>query len=183
MAQFEAFDEDVDIHGRAVVTVLDEVLPKFSDHYRKTALSALADEGITDPAPETWYPQQAWLNALEAVADVLEPHLLDRLGEQVHNVPGFANGSGTVEEGLQSIDEAYQRNHRGGEIGHYRFEPKNERAGEIECRNPYPCVFDRGIVRGAAKRYAPVGSFVFVEERGGACRRRGDDRCSYTVHW
>lgn len=183
MVQFEAFDESVEIHGRAVLTVLDEVLPMFSDGYRETAQLVLADEGITDPAPDEWYAQQSWLNALGAVAADLEPHLLDRLGEQVHNVPGFASDSGSVVEGLRSIDEAYRRNHRGGEIGHYRFEQIGDRTGEVECYTPYPCVFDRGIVRGAAKRYAPVDAFVFVEERGEACRRRGDDVCTYTVNW
>lgn len=183
MAQFEAFDDSVEIHGRAVVTVLDEVLPKFSDHYRETALSVLATEGIPDPSPDEWYPQQSWLNALAAVADELEPHLLDRLGEQVHKVPGFAQDARSVSEGLRSIDRAYEQNHRGGEIGHYRFDPTGDRQGEVECRTPYPCVFDRGIVRGAAKQYAPLDAFVFVEERGDTCRRRGDDACTYTVNW
>ena len=183
MAQFEAFDPTVEIHGQAVVTVLDEVLPMFSDHYRETAISVLAAEGITDPSPDRWYSQQSWLNALEAVAADLEPHLLDRLGEQVHKVPGFATSSRSVEDGLRSIDEAYQQNHRGGELGHYRFEKTDDRQGEVECRNPYPCVFDRGIIRGAAKRYAPLDAFVFVEERGETCRRRGDDTCTYTVNW
>lgn len=183
MAQFEAFDDGVEIHGRAVVTVLDEVLPKFSDHYRSTAIEVLEAQGITDPRPDDWYPQQAWLDALEAVTDDLEPHLLDRLGEQVPNLPGFAGESETVEAGLWSIDEAYQRNHRGGELGYYRFEKTGERRGEVECRNPYPCIMDRGIVRGAAKRYAPLNAFVFVEERGSTCRRRGDDACTFTVNW
>lgn len=183
MAQFVAFDDEVEIHGQAVIAVLDEVLPMFSGHYRTTAKEVLEAQGIPDPRPDAWYPQQAWLNALEAVADELEPHLLDRIGEQVPNVPGFAGESESVEAGLRSIDEAYQRNHRGGDLGYYRFEKTGTQQGLVECRNPYPCVMDRGIVRGAAKRYAPLDSFVFVEEDGSACRRRGDDSCTFTVNW
>ena len=87
------------------------------------------------------------------------------------------------DEVLRSIDEAYRRNHRGGDIGFYRFESTGERSGEVTCENPYPCEFDRGLIRAVARRYAPVESFVFVEERGDRCRRRGDDACTYTVSW
>ncbi|MFB6159688.1 MAG: hypothetical protein ABEJ61_00750 [Haloferacaceae archaeon] len=183
MAQYEAFDRGVEVQGETILAVVDRALARFSEAYRARGRAALAENGIRDPEPDEWYPQQAWLNTFEALADDLEPHLLDRLGEQIPSVSDWPNGVAGVEEGLRSIDEAYRRNHRGGDIGHYRFERLDERTGRVVCENPYPCPFDRGLVRAVARTYAPVESFVFVEERGDRCRRDGDDACAYTVTW
>lgn len=183
MASYEAFDRDVEINGETVLTIVEKGMGKFSEAYREQALHALADEGITDPAPEEWYPQQAWLNAFESIAEELQPHVLDRLGEQIPEVAEWPNEFDTVPEGLRSIDEAYQRNHRGGEIGWYQFERTDEQSGTVTCHNPYPCPFDRGLIRGVAGQYASMDSFVFIEETGPTCRRTGDDRCTYTVYW
>jgi hypothetical protein len=183
MAPYEAFDEDVEVHGRTIIAVADDALSRFSDAYRETAVDALAENGIEDPSPDEWYPQQAWLNTFEVLASELEPHILDRLGEQIPDVAEWPTGISSVEEGLRSIDEAYRRNHRGGDIGFYDFEATGERTGEVTCENPYPCEFDRGLIRAVTRRYAPVESFVFVEERGERCRRDGDDACVYTVSW
>lgn len=183
MDQYEAFDPGVEVHGRTILTVVDDALTRFSEEYHRTARDALAENGVVDPAADEWYSQQAWLNAIEAVAEDLEPHLLDRIGEQIPEVTEWPTGLSSIEEGLESIDEAYQRNHRGGEIGFYRFERIDERTGTVTCRNPYPCLFDRGMIRAVAQREAPVKAFVFIEERGDACRREGAEACTYTVFW
>ena len=183
MAQYEAFDPDVEIHGRTILNVVDGALARYSEEFRQEARDSLAENGIVDPAPDAWYPQQAWLDTFESIAEELEPHILDRLGEQIPDVADWPNDISTVEEGLRSIDEAYQRNHRGGEIGYYRFEPIDDRTGNVTCKNPYPCPFDRGLIRSVAQEYAPVEAFVFVEQCGEECRRDGADTCTYTVTW
>lgn len=183
MATYEAFDRGVEINGQTVLTIVEEAMGKFSDEYRERALAALADEGISDPDPDEWYPQQSWLNAFEAIADDLQPHVLDRLGETLPDVADWPNEYESVPAGLRSIGEAYQRNHRGGEIGSYEFEQVDESTGQITCHNPYPCQYDRGLIRGVARKYAPVDAFVFIEETGETCRRNGGDTCTYTVHW
>jgi hypothetical protein len=183
MATYEAFDPSVEVHGQTIIDVVDHALARFSATYQERAHEALAANGIEDPSPDEWYPQQAWLNTVEAIAEELEPHILDRLGGQLPEVADWPSGCSGVAEGLRAIDRAYQRNHRGGDIGFYRFERTGDREGEVTCKNPYPCVFDRGLVRAVARQYAPVESFVFLEERGDACRREGDDACTYTVFW
>lgn len=183
MAPYEAFDSEVEVNGQIILTVVEEAMGKFSDAYRERAMSALAEQGITDPEPDEWYPQQAWLNAFETISTELEPHVLDRLGEQIPTVAEWPTNIDDVPEGLRSIDEAYQRNHRGGEIGSYQFERVDDRAAALTCRNPYPCPFDRGLIRGTVQKYASVDAFVFVEESGTTCRRDGDDQCQYTVYW
>ena len=183
MAQYEAFDPNVEVHGQTILAVIDDGLARFSEAYRTRGRDSLADHDIDDPDPDEWYPQQAWLDTFETIAETLEPHLLDRLGEQIPSVAEWPDGPGSVEEGLRSIDDAYKRNHRGGEIGSYRVEARGDRTAEVRCRTPYPCPFDRGLIRVVARRYAAVESFVFVEERGERCRRDGADVCTYTVSW
>jgi hypothetical protein len=183
MAPYESFDEDVEVHGRTIIAVADDALSRFSDAYRETAFDALADNGVDDPSADEWYPQQAWLDTFEVIAAELESHILDRLGEQIPDVAEWPSGVSSVEAGLWSVDDAYRRNHRGGDIGSYDFEVTGERTGVMTCENPYPCEFDRGLIRAVARRYAPVESFVVVEERGDGCRREGDDVCVYTVSW
>ena len=173
----------MEVHGRTIIAVADDALSGFSDACRATAFDALAANGIDDPSPDEWYPQQAWLGAFEVIAAELEPHILDRLGEQIPDVAEWPTGVKSGEAGLRAIDDAYRRNHRGGDIGSYDFETTGERTGELICENPYPCEFDRGLIRAVARRYAPVESFVVVEERGERGRRDGDDACVYTVSW
>lgn len=183
MAPYEAFDQDVEIKGQTVLQVVETAIGRFSQEYQDRANAALTKENIVDPAPEEWYPQQAWLNAFETIAEDLEPHVLDRLGEQLPSIASWPTDIDTVPEALHSIDDAYQRNHRGGDIGSYRFTQTDDRVGELTCHNPYPCPFDRGLIRGVAKQYAPVDAFVFIEETGEGCRREGAEKCTYTVHW
>lgn len=183
MAQYEAFDQNVEVHGKTILVVLEEALARFSDEYRQRGLRALAENGIEDPDADAWYPQQWWLDTFEAVAEDLEPHLLDRLGEQIPVVADWPNDVASVEDGLRSIDDAYQLNHRGGDIGSYQVTDVDEQTAEIICETPYPCAYDRGIVRAVARQYAPVEAFVFVEEIGDECRQSGARSCTYRVYW
>lgn len=184
MAPYEPFDPDVEVHGRTVLTVVDEGLARFSQSHRERARETLAEHGVTNPADGEWYPQEAWLATFEQIAEDLDPHLLDRLGEQIPDVAAWPDDdAGDVPTGLRTVDEAYRRNHRGGEIGRYAFERTGDHEGRMVCETPYPCAFDRGLIRAVARRASPVETFVFVEETGDECRRDGADRCTYTVHW
>jgi len=182
MAPFEPFDDGIEARGNTIL-IIEDALSRFSEEHRQRVRETLGEYGITDPETAKWYPQQAELNAFETIAEELEPHILDRLGEQVPVAADWPGDIDSVEEALRSINEAYELNHRGGEIGYYEFEKTGERTGTVECKNPYPCRFDRGLIRGIAQEHSPVESFVFLEEQGTRCRRRGDDVCTYTVHW
>lgn len=182
MGRYQAIDQGVEINGRTILATIDGVRRFSEDHHRRVR-AVLEANGIENPRRDGWYPQQAWLDAFAELARDLEPHLLDRIGEQIPEAADWPADVSGVEEGLQSIDEAYHRNHRGGEIGCYRLEEAVDRVATVVCENPYPCPFDRGIIRAVARQYAPIESFVFVEEVGEVCRRDGGSRCTYRVHW
>lgn len=183
MAAYEAFDEDVEVYGQTIIHVVEDALGRFSNTYQSRAREALAENGIDDAEPDEWYPQQSWLDTFDSIGGQLEPHLLDRLGEQIPEVADWPDGLSSIEAGLESIDEAYQRNHRGGEIGFYEFERIDSQTAAVTSETPYPCEFDRGLIRAVARRYAPVEAFVFIEEEGSTCRQDGADACTYTVSW
>jgi hypothetical protein len=98
MAEYEAFDTDVEVHGQTIRTVVDDALARFSEEYRRLALDALAERGVGDPSPDEWYPQQAWLHTFSVLADETEPHILDRLGEQIPDVVEWPSGVSGVDE-------------------------------------------------------------------------------------
>lgn len=182
MARYEALDEGVEINGQTMLAMLEGV-SRFSDAYRDKVRDSLDENGVVEPVEDEWYLQQAWLDAFGVLAEDLEPHILDRIGEQIPDTADWPGNISDVAEGLQSIDEAYHRNHRGGDIGYYRFRKTGKRTGEVACKNPYPCPFDRGIIRSVAREYSPVEGFVFVEETGNECRQDDGEVCTYTVHW
>ena len=76
-------------------------------------------------------------------------------------------------------------NHRGGEIGRYKFESLGSNSAKIICNNPYPCDFDMGIISAMARRFLPSTSTgVTVEHlESSKCRKTGNDNCSYIVKW
>ena len=75
-------------------------------------------------------------------------------------------------------------NHRGGEIGHYNHKSYGPNKATIECANPYPCDFDRGIIEAMATRFKPNGAIVKVQhDASKPCRKNGADSCTYQVSW
>jgi len=182
MSEYNVLGRDVEINGQTILATVEGV-SRFSDTYNQQVCDALADNGIEDPKPGEWYPQLAWLDAFEILATELEPHLLDRIGEQIPETADWPTDPSTVEEALQSINVAYQQNHRGGEIGYYQVVEIDDKVGTLQCKNAYPCPFDRGIIRAVTQQFAPVERLVFVEETGEECRREHGDACMYTVYW
>lgn len=93
----EAFDNDVEVRDRTVLSVVDDALARFSEAHRATAPDAPAANGPDDPSAQEWYPRQAWPDTFEMIAAVLEPHVLSRLGERIPDVAEWLPSPSTVE--------------------------------------------------------------------------------------
>lgn len=180
MAQFKAFAKNVEVNGETVLSIVDGM-----GAFRNTALKILAENGINDPQPGQWYSQQAWLDAFQTIAQQVGKHTLYLIGQKIPENAKFPAGIDTLAKALASIDVAYHMNHRGGEIGYYRYEPLTERSAQMVCRNPYPCDFDRGIITAMAQKFKPQGAIsVRVRHDDAAeCRKTGADSCTYTIEW
>jgi hypothetical protein len=144
----------------------------------------LARHGIKAPEPTGWYPQQAWLDAFQEIAKSIGPSTLNMIGQSIPNNAKFPPGIDSVEKALASLDAAYHMNHRGGEIGHLTFQKTGERAGVMECRNPFPCAFDAGLIQAVVKRFAPAGAIPKVtHDHSKPCRSNQGDSCTFLISW
>ena len=50
MAEYDAFDDGVEVHGQTIRTVIDDALARFSEEYQQLARNALAENGVVDPS-------------------------------------------------------------------------------------------------------------------------------------
>ncbi len=194
VAQFKAFSSDVEISGQSVGSVLAGM-----GVFKPLGLSVLERNGIVDPQPGRWFPQQAWLDAFRALADRIGNATMFVIGQQIPDHVEYPFLFDSTETALRGMDAGYHRNHRlGGEvmfdpatgkmtegIGHYLFSRLGGNHARMTCTNPYPCAFDRGVIDGVAKRFRPA-SRVWVKvthDRSAPCRALGAESCTYLVDW
>lgn len=182
MAQFTAFDENVKVKGQTILSIV-KALPV--DQEAKCEM--LHAHGIINPVAGNWYPQQAWLNAFKELSEKFGDHLLFKIGGIIPDHAAFPPGTDTLKHALQSIDKAYQMNHRGGEIGSYRlvdFNEKEKKAVMI-CQTPYPSEFDRGIISAMLQKHRPASSVkqsVHLDTTK-TSRTKGSHSCTYKLFW
>lgn len=85
---------------------------------------------------------------------------------------------------MTTIDFAYHANHRGGEIGNYRYEKKDEQSGVIVCTNPYPDEFDKGIITAMCRKFiANITSINVTIDPNAPSRTKGGDSTTFLVSW
>ena len=179
MAQFQAYSAGVMVNGQTVLSVV-----KGMGVFAKTASDILARHGIQNPEPAGWYSQQAWLDAFREIAGSIGARTLKQIGQSIPATAKFPPAINNVESALASIDQAYHMNHRGGEIGHYAFKKTGEGSGVIDCRNPYPCEFDAGLIEAMMRRFVRAGSVPkIIHDSAKPCRSRQGESCTYLVSW
>lgn len=182
MAQYEAFEDGVEVNGQTVSSMIAGA-GELSSVFEKRMKETLAEHGIDDPQPGEWYLQQSYLDAFRSVAESIGSQTVTNIGKKIPENAEWPPGIDSVSAGLGSIDDAYQMNHRNGEIGYYEYEETGESEGKVYCKNPYPCDFDKGLVAGVAEKFSPEGALVDVEEEGGTCRASGGEECIYRISW
>lgn len=195
MAQFQAFEEGMEVNGQTIIAVVDGLGASGS-----LAIGYLEKAGLPEiiAGIDHWYPQQAWLDVFRAIADELGDAVLFRIGLRIPENAAFPKGFDSVEGALVAIDVAYHMNHRNGHgevlfdpsrpaarrmlegIGHYRFERRAPGSAVVVSDTPYPCAFDRGIVEAMARLFA---SAQVRHVDGAGCRKDGAPSCTYAVSW
>ena len=178
MARFKALAPGVEVSGHSMLALLNGM-----DTFRRLGVEILAKNGIVNPKPGEWFRQQAWLDSFEEIADAIGPTTLHRIGREIPKSVMWPTSIEDIETGLASIDVAYHMNHRGGEIGHYRYVPGGPGRGRIICDNPYPCTFDLGIIEETARRFATTRRVVVRHDEEAPCRDKRGDTCTYNIRW
>ncbi len=191
MAEFQAFEPDIEVNGATILSVV-----KGAAVFENTARKFLADNGLSnvEDSPDTWYPQQAWLDTFRALKTVVGNRTVYLIGKRIPESASFPPSIHTIEDALASIDIAYHMNHRRkgqvmfnpetGQmlegIGHYTLKLEGPGQATVVCDNPYPCEFDRGIVTAMAERFQSLAEVTHAE---GDCREKHGQCCAYRVTW
>jgi hypothetical protein len=175
ITEFQAINPLVQVNGTTILSTIE------GSAIKDLTKKILAEVGLpANPEPDQWYPQQKWLDVLKKIQDKYGAANLKMIGKKIPETANFPPQINSIETGLESIGVAHRMNHRGGEIGYYRFEKTSENEGFVEANNPYPCDFNMGIVIGMAKRFVPT---AFVSHEAGSCRKAGGAVCRYHIHW
>lgn len=183
MAQFIPFDNRVEVRGETVLAVVNGV----EDFFKNEIIMLLKKNNIENPLPANWYRQIDWLNTFRDINDTFGETILYKIGKAIPDSAIFPEGIKNLKEALESINVAYHNNHRNGEIGYYKLLKWNEKekTALMECYNPYPCHFDRGIITRMAEKFKPADSLmieVFVDTSK-ENRLKGGDKSYYIVNW
>jgi hypothetical protein len=169
----------VQVNGQTVLSVV-----KGMGAFVQRGSEILEQHGIKAPEPMAWYPQQAWLDAFQEISKSIGSRTMSQIGQSNPNSAKFPPGIDSVEKGLNSMDTAYHMNHRGGEIGHYTFTKTGEKKGVMECRTPYSCDFEGGIIQAIVKRFGPSGTTPkIVHDDSTPCRSKNGDSCTFSISW
>jgi hypothetical protein len=181
MAQFVAIDPKVEVNGQTVLSVVDGM-----GVFAGSAKQILQENGIDDPKPGEWYPQQAWLDSFKKIAESIGERTLFQIGMKIPENADFPPEIDNIEKALSAIDVAYHMNHRNGDIGNYKFTKTGDRSGVMVCDNPYPSDFDRGIIEAMAKKFRPKDSLSAPKvelDPNKETRKNGADSCTYNISW
>lgn len=187
MAEFKSSDPRAEVLG----DVVKAFLAGFPQDSRSIAQQILEKHGVTATSG-TYCPLQNFLNAMREISDKFTGQMLFRIGEQIALHASLPQGIDDLQKCLASIDVAYHLNHKGGDIGGYKYEylGKSENSHLLDratlvSNTPYPCAFDHGVIEGFSKRFKPAGTYDVVvrHEDGGTCRRDGQSSCAYLISW
>lgn len=187
----------IEVDGRNVRNVIDafRLVPRIAlEAFARHGIGRVLEGGTIDVATDRWYPMDAWVAVLDDILDRVGPAKMTEVGTLVPQYATFPPHVTALDQALVSLDIAYHLNHRKDGrvmfepaadmmlegIGHYRFTLAGPRRGTIDCDNPYPCDFDRGIPVGLGNRF---GQRIRVTHTDAGCRKAGAVRCIYDVAW
>lgn len=184
MAQFTPFSENVKVNGQTILTFINAITHPAS---KERMGIILKNNGIEEIKPDGWYSQKAWLDAFKEINDSLGPNTLFTIGKAIPENAKFPPEINNLEKALGAIDIAYKMNHKGGDIGFYKLLSFDgtKKTAQLECKNPYPSDFDRGIIMTMLRKFKPANSIKYdvVLDTSKPNRLKGADSCTYTVTW
>lgn len=173
------FTPDAQVLGQ----VLSNSLKGFSPLAQKSLLKILDKKGIKELNLNTWYNIKTSLDFFNQVATEFGPNTLFNLGKSVPENAIFPPDIDSLENGLKSIDLAYNSNHRNGYVGFYKMVSHDleEKKIIMHCYNPYPCDFDRGLIITIARKFKSGVRVVLDESK--STKKKGGNESWYTVFY
>lgn len=178
MAEFRSFDPQAEVAGRAMLSIIDGI--------GEQAQPFLAKQGLSTIDPEAWYSQQLFLDIFKDIAQAPRTTVFDMvsIGMKIPERSIFPPHVTSTETALLSLDAAYQKNNRGGNIGHYAVTRISDTQIDVIAENPFPCDMVYGVIYGLIQRFPPPGiNYTVVHDATQPCRKTGAMSCTYHVSW
>lgn len=156
-------------------------------------IGTAGSDGTVVIDPQKWYPVENWLRAFGRIGQEVGPAVLTQIGASVMQNIEWPPGMTSVEGLVRFIDVGYHMHHRkNGQpmfdqrtgtmtpgIGNFQYKGEDKTRYFVECANPYPCPFDKGILGGALRRLSTAS--LAVHDSSGECRTKGGKSCTYLV--
>ncbi len=195
MHQYVVFDKSVKVNKHTVLSVI-KALP-VGEELRQ---ELLRKNNIRIDSEKDWYNQQDWLNCFSEIHNLWGEGVLFLIGRAIVGNAKFPKIDDGLKGALAKLDVAYHMNHakdgkvmfdeHTGEmmegIGHYRLTEYDEHRKKaiMVCDNPYPSMFDMGIIDELVRRYALPYTFPRVYlDADKETRRKGGRTCTYIIEW
>ncbi|MDD4962649.1 MAG: hypothetical protein PHI11_01880 [Gallionella sp.] len=183
MAQFISFDKNAEVAGHSILSCLST----FPEYYRAEIEQFFKNNNVTNVTPDSWHNQQSDLNVFKEIANRYGASTLFNAGVAVGESVPFPPGT-TLEAAYSAWDGAYRSHHRNGYLMGYikllSFDHQAKKA-VVECKNPYPCHFERGIATEFSRRCKPQDAgYIDVElDKSKKSRLDGADSSFYVITW
>jgi hypothetical protein len=146
--------------------------------------SILSRYGIDeDPAADTWYNHQQFLDAINEISSRTGMHTLHVIGMRIAENVALPQEIDDIEKALRYIDTAYRQVHRNDPISKKIVTKLEDRKIQIIINTPYPCEFDTGYIRGLSKRFLKETAVQVSHDESKPCRKNGAESCTYLITW
>lgn len=177
MPQYISFYPHTEIRGRAIWTTVMGM--------GEAILPVLDAYGLDDLEPETWYPQQVWLDVLKALDKSNgKPFDYELVTTGIRAAQGivFEANVHTIPDAIQALAFIYATNHRHKPPHEGIFiERVDERRLRVTMRTPYPNSFEYGLLHGTAHRFQPNDASLTIRYDLHPCS--DEDACIYHIVW
>ena len=171
---------NVEVIGASVLSFVENVQSNEIHPY-------LEKYGLTDIDPHKWYPLQDWLNVINDMAEKENlSSTLVAIGMKIYQtieLPPEVENS-TFAEILMGWDNAYQAQHRGGDVGEVLVEPLEDNHYKATINIPYPSDMIYGVAYGMGRRFLPDGTHFVVKYDPDSPRwEDGGDKTVLHITW
>lgn len=180
--EFYTWDENVEVTGATILSLVDAM-----GEYQAIGLAYLKRCGIDDLERKEWYSYKSYMNALRLIYEKVGESTLYLIGTRIPKNAVWSPDIETLEQALDTLDIAYQENHRGGDIGYFKFTKTDKDKGVMECKKTYGTPVDKGVIVALTRIFDPAEfsyNTTSVElDESKPNRRTGADTNYFLIHW
>lgn len=181
MTTYKIFGPDAEVFGGAMLAFVQSI------NYQNFK-TVLERHGVKDIDPNTWYPQQMWLDIFSDISRTPDASSnLVSIGIKIAEtapVPPQVQALPFQQIMLGFNDGSYLANNRGKDIGYIETQIIDDQHILMVDKTPYPADFVYGAYYGMARRFLPKGTdFTVKFDADVPTREKGGDATLVHIMW